>query len=122
MPADYAAAPGGRRHANGKHVSGPRLVRGPSAALTAVSGAIVLCGALAGLAWAGHTARPATPLGRTHVAPAPKGQWAAAPDATARPVAHPTALDIPTIGVQTRLIRLALPSPVPLQVPARAPL
>jgi sortase (surface protein transpeptidase) len=120
MPADYVAEPGRRRHANGKHASRARLVRRPSAALTAVSGAIVLCGAMAGLAWAGHTARPATPLGRTHVALAPKGQWAAAPTARGRPVAHPTALDIPAIGVRTRLIRLGLTASGALQVPASA--
>ena len=72
MPADYAAEPGRRRSAAGRHASRARVLRRPWAALTAVFGAIVLCGAVAGLAWAGHTARPATPLGQGPFVPVPK--------------------------------------------------
>ena len=120
MPTDYAAERGCRRHADGKHASRARLVRRPWATLTAVCGAIVLCGAMAGLAWAGHTARPATPLGRAPVLPAPKGQWAGALTAGSRRVARPTGLYIPEIGIRTRLIRLGLMASGALQVPASA--
>lgn len=120
MPADYAAEPGRRSSATGRHASRARLVRRPRAALTAVFGAIVLCGAVAGLAWAGHAARPATPLGRVPLVPVPKGRWAAAPATNARRVARPTALDIPAIGVRTRLVRLGLTASGALQVPATA--
>ncbi len=120
MPADNAAEPGRRRSAAGRHASRARLVRRPWAALTAVFGAIVLCGAVAGLAWAGHTARPATPLGQGPFVPVPKGRWAAAPATTARRVPRPTALYIPAIGVRTRLVRLGLTASGALQVPATA--
>ena len=120
MPADNAAEPGRRRSAAGRHASRARLVRRPWAALTTVSGAIVLCGAVAGLAWAAHTARPATPPGHGPLVPVPKGQWAAAPATVARRVARPTALDIPAIGVRTRLVRLGLTASGALQVPATA--
>jgi hypothetical protein len=117
MPTDYAAEPGRRRHADRKHASRARLVRRPWAAVTAVGGAIVLCGAVAGLAWAGHTARPGTPLGRVPVLPAPKGQWAGALTGGGR-VARPTRLYVPAIGIRTRLIRLGLLASGALQVPA----
>jgi Sortase domain len=120
MPTDYAAEPGRRRHADGRHASRARLVRRPWATLTAVCGAVVLCVAVAGLAWAGHTARPRTPLGHTPVLPAPKGHWAGALTTGGRRVARPIALYIPAIGVRTRLIRLGLMPSGALQVPASA--
>src|SRR5260370_39266999 len=120
MPTYYAAGRGCRRHADGKHPSGARLVRRPWATLTAVCGAIVLCGAMAGLAWAGHTARPATPLGRAPVLPAPKGQWAGALTAGSRRVARPTGLYIPENGIRTTLIRLGLMASAARPVPAHA--
>ena len=118
MPAESSTAQGRRRRANGRHASGARLIRRPWAALTAILGVVVVSGAAAGLGWAGHTARPATPLGATPLVPIPKGHWAAAPAATPRPVAAPESLDIPAIGVRTRLIRLGLTASGALQVPA----
>jgi Sortase domain len=120
MPADFATETGRRRPANGRHASRARLVRRPWAAVSAVGGSIVLCGAVAGLAWAGHTGRPAAPVGKTPLIPVPKGHWAAAPAAIARPVARPAALNIPAIGVRTKLVRLGLTSSGALQVPASA--
>ena len=79
----------------------------------------MLCGAAAGLAWASHTGRPATPpTGTPPLVPVPKGKWAAVPAATATRVPRPTALDIPAIGVETRLIRLGLTAAGTLQVPS----
>jgi sortase (surface protein transpeptidase) len=118
MPAELSTNPQRRRRANGRHASGARLIRRPWAALTAVLGVVAVCGAAAGLAWASHTAKPATPLGATPLVPIPKGHWAAAPEATPSPVAKPESLDIPAIGVRTRLIRLGLTASGALQVPA----
>jgi sortase (surface protein transpeptidase) len=51
-------------------------------------------------------------------APAPQGQWAAAPsEAAAQRVPAPVFLTIPAIGVRTRLIRLGLTRSGALQVP-----
>jgi LPXTG-site transpeptidase (sortase) family protein len=50
--------------------------------------------------------------------PVPKGKWAAAPAPTSTSVPRPTALDIPAIGVETRLIRLGLTAAGTLQVPS----
>jgi len=93
-------------------------VRRPWAAASAVVGILALSGAVAGLAWASHTARPATPLGVPPLVPVPAGHWAAAPPAKATTVARPTGLVIPVIGVRTRLIRLGLTASGALQVPA----
>ncbi len=80
---------------------------------------LVLCGAAAGLAWASHTGRPAAPpRGTPPLVPVPKGKWAAAPQPVAASVPRPTALDIPAIGVKTRLIRLGLTAAGSLQVPS----
>jgi LPXTG-site transpeptidase (sortase) family protein len=79
----------------------------------------MLCGAAAGLAWASHTGRPATPpTGTPQLVPVPKGKWAAVPPPVATSVPKPTALDIPAIGVKTRLIRLGLTVSGTLQVPS----
>jgi len=118
MPAELSTTPQRWRRANGRHASAARLIRRPWAALTAVLGVAVVCAAAAGLAWASHTAKPATPLGATPLVPIPKGHWAAAPAATPSPVATPRSLDIPAIGVRTRLIRLGLTASGSLQVPA----
>ncbi len=118
MPAEHPTAPRRRSRADGRHVSGARLIRRPWAAVTVVLGAVLVCGAAAGLAWASHTARPAAPLGRAPIGTVPKGNWAAAPAATPRPVAAPTSLAIPAIGVRTRLVRLGLTASGGLQVPA----
>lgn len=84
----------------------------------AVVGVAVLCVGAAGIAWASYTARPATPLGKSPVLPAPSGPWAAVPPAWARQVARPTGLEIPAIGVRTGLIGLGLTASGALQVPA----
>ncbi|MGO8956048.1 MAG: class F sortase [Streptosporangiaceae bacterium] len=118
MPAEQPTALRRRRGTDGKHASGARLVRRPWAALTAILGAVVVGAAVAGLAWASQTPSPATPLGPTPIVPIPKGHWAAAPAAAPGPVAAPRSLDIPRIGVRTRLIRLGLTASGALQVPA----
>jgi LPXTG-site transpeptidase (sortase) family protein len=100
-------------------VSPIRLIRRPWAAAAALLGVVMLCGAAAGLAWASHTGRPATPpTGTPPLVPVPKGKWAAAPSPTTTSVPLPTALDIPAIGVKTRLIRLGLTAAGTLQVPS----
>lgn len=117
MPADLLQR-GRRRERSGRHVSQARLVRRPWAATFATAGIVVLCAAAAGIAWAGHAARPATPVGKPPLVPIPKGHWAAAPPAKVIPVTLPTALSIPAIGVQTRLVQLGLTPSGALQVPS----
>ena len=107
-----------RRQPDGRHVSAVRLIRRPWAVAAALAGLLVLCGAIGGLAWAGHTGRAATPLGKTPFVPIPPGHWAAAPPAKAKKVPAPTGLTIPAIGVDTTLIRLGLTANGDLQVPA----
>jgi sortase (surface protein transpeptidase) len=73
---------------------------------------------VAGLVWANQTDRPATPVGHFAITPIPKGHYAAVPQATeGTEVARPVSLDIPAIGVQTRLIHLGLTSAGTMQVP-----
>jgi len=102
----------------GRHASPARRVRRPWAVAATLVGVIVVCAAAAGLAWAGHTGRPATPLGKPPLVPVPRGKWAAVEQAQSAAVPAPTALDIPAIGVQTRLIRLGLTAAGTLQVPS----
>jgi hypothetical protein len=116
--------PAGR---SGRHVSGDRRIRRPWAAGAALGGVAALCIGVAGLAWAGHTGKPATPAtaatpaGRTALVAVPRGHWAAVPEpAAARPVARPTSLQIPAIGVRTALVRLGLTAAGALQVPPTA--
>ncbi len=115
----------------GRHVSGGRVIRRPWAAASALVGAAALAIGVAGLAWAGHTGHPATPTSyastsnaRTSSAqlvPIPRGHWAAAPQPRAGPpVARPTSLAIPAIGVRTQLVHLGLTSSGALQVPPTA--
>jgi hypothetical protein len=99
-------------------VSAVRLIRRPWAAVAAIAGVIVACGAVAGLAWASHTGRPAAAVGHTPLVPIPAGHWAAAPPAAAVAVPRPTGLVIPAIGVKTHLIRLGVTAAGALQVPA----
>jgi LPXTG-site transpeptidase (sortase) family protein len=100
-----------------RHVSRIRVIRRPWAAVAALAGVIILCAGAAGLVWASHTARPATPLGPTPLVAIPAGHIAAAPPAEAITVPRPTALEIPAIGVRTRLIRLGVTATGTLQVP-----
>jgi hypothetical protein len=107
---------GGERGA--RHVSSVRVIRRPWAVVAALAGVIVLCAGAAGLVWASHTARPATPLGPAPLVAIPAGHIAAVPPAEATTVPRPTALVIPAIGVRTRLIRLGVTATGALQVPA----
>jgi hypothetical protein len=111
-PGEHRPLPDGRRHA-----SAVRRIRRPWAVAAGLMGVVVLCAALAGIAWASHTGRPPTPLGKAPLVPIPKGQWAAVPPAKVTAVAAPTGLQIPAIGVRTHLIRLGLTSSGALQVP-----
>lgn len=111
MPRSHAAPPG-------RHASRKRLVRRPWAAAAALAGVLVLGGAVAGLGWASQTGKPPTPLGKTPVIPVPVGRWTTNPPANARSVPRPTGLDIPAIGVRTKLIRLGLTAAGTLQVPS----
>jgi hypothetical protein len=106
------------RQQGARHVSPVRLIRRPWAVALAVAGVVIACGAAAGLAWAGHSARPATPQGQPPLVPIPAGHWAAAQPARVQAVPPPTGLAIPAIGVRTRLIHLGLTSSGALQVPA----
>jgi sortase (surface protein transpeptidase) len=106
---------------HGRHASSRKVVRRPWAAAIAVAGALALGASVAGLAWASHTGKPPTPLGKPQLVPIPRGHWAAAP----RPkdtgiVAAPVSLAIPSIGVQTKLVRLGLTAAGALQVPPTA--
>ena len=101
-------------------MSPARLIRRPWAAAAALVGVFMLCGAAAGLAWASHTGRPATSPGTPPIVPVPKGEWAAVPPALMPSAPRPTALDIPAIGVKTRLVRLGLTAAGTLQVPGSA--
>ena len=98
-------------------MSRARLIRRPWATAAALLGVLMLCGAAAGLAWASHTGRPATSPGTAPLVPVPKAKWAAVPSALMPSAPRPTALDIPAIGVRTRLVRLGLTSAGTLQVP-----
>src|SRR5215469_15430740 len=103
---------------DGRHASPTRLIRRPRAVAAALIGVTMVCCAVAGLAWAGHTGRPATPAGKPPLAPVPRGKWAAAAQALSAAVPQPTGLDIPAIGVQTSLVRLGLTRAGTLQVPS----
>jgi hypothetical protein len=109
------------RAQSGRHASGIRRVRRPWAAGAAVGGVVALCIGAAGLAWASHTgkhATPPTPLTSSGLVAIPRGQWAAVPQSSAAPPApKPTSLDIPVIGVRTKLIHLGLTASGALQVP-----
>ena len=82
-----------------------------------MAGLLVICLGGAGLYWANHTGRSATPVGRPPLTPIPAGHWAAAPPAQAEVVPKPTGLLIPAIGVRTKLIRLGITASGALQVP-----
>ena len=102
-------------------MSPARLIRRPWATAAALFGVLMLSGAAAGLAWASHSGLAATPpTGTPPLVPVPKGQWAAVPPPVATSAPRPTALDIPAIGVKTRLIRLGLTAAGTLQVPGSA--
>ncbi len=118
MLADRNTPRSRRRQPDGRHASAARLVRRPWAVTAALTGLLLLCGAIAGLTWAEHTGRAATPLSKPPLVPIPKGHWAAVPQATLTSVPKPTGLEIPAIGVRTRLIRLGLTAAHDLQVPA----
>jgi hypothetical protein len=95
-----------------------RVIRRPWAVAAALIGVMMVCGAVAGLAWAGHTGRPATPFGKLPLVPVPRGKWAAAAQRLSVDVPSPAALDIPAIGVKTSLVRLGLTRAGTLQVPS----
>jgi hypothetical protein len=103
--------------ADARHVSPVRVIRRPWSAFAAAAGLLVIGLGSAGLYWAIHTGRPATPLGRPPLIASPHGRWAAAPRARARVVPLPTGLVIPAIGVRTKLIRLGRTASGALQVP-----
>jgi hypothetical protein len=102
-----------------RHVSRVRVIRRPWAAAGAAVGVLVICLGAAGLSWASHTGRSATPVGRPPVTAIPRGRSAAPPPAQAEVVPRPTGLVIPAIGVRTKLIRLGITSSGALQVPKR---
>jgi len=102
----------------GRHASPTRLIRRPWAAAAALIGIMMVCGAVAGLAWAGQTGRAATPTGKPPLVPVPRGKWAATAQALSAAVPRPTALEIPAIGVKTSLVQLGLTSAGTLQVPS----
>jgi hypothetical protein len=113
------ARTGGAGTGGARHVSPARVIRRPWAAAGAAAGVLVICLGAAGLAWASHTGRSATPLGRPPKTSIPRGLSAAVPPAQAEVVPRPTGLVIPVIGVRTKLIRLGLTASGALQVPLR---
>jgi Sortase domain len=114
-PADLGGPVPARR---ARHISGRKVVRRPWAAAIAAIGIVAACGGAAGLAWASHTGKPATPVGKPPLVPVPRGHWAAVPQASAGPpVAPPVSLVIPAIGVRTTLVKLGLTASGALQVP-----
>jgi sortase (surface protein transpeptidase) len=102
----------------GRHISPMRVVRRPAAAIALVVGVIAAGVGVTGLALASQTGHAATPVGKPALVPVPLGRQEAAPPPTVQPVARPTSLVIPSIGVRTSLVRLGLTSSGALQVPA----
>jgi LPXTG-site transpeptidase (sortase) family protein len=90
----------------------------PAATIALVAGLAAVAAGGAGLAITRMAGRPAWPVAA--VLAAPTGPIAAAPRPDAAPVAAPVALTIPSIGVQTPLIRLGLTASGALQVPPTA--
>lgn len=101
-----------------QHVSPLRVIRRRWAAAVVGIGVVVIGLGVAGLVWAGHTGRPAAPVGHPPIVPIPAGHYAAAPQAKAQFVPRPTGLVIPAIGVRTTLVRLGLTAKGALQVPS----
>jgi hypothetical protein len=98
------------------------MIARPAAVLIALAGIIVACAGAAGLARAVESHHPVVPVaGKPAILPIPAGHWAAVPSAKAgRPVALPVSLQIPAIGVRTRLVRLGLTTSGALAVPPTA--
>jgi hypothetical protein len=90
----------------------------PAAAVALVAGLAAVAAGGAGLAITRMVDRPAWPVAA--VLAVPTGPIAAAPLPDAPPVAPPVSLTIPSIGVQTPLIRLGLTTSGALQVPPTA--
>lgn len=103
---------------SGRHISPLRVVRRPAAAAALILGILVAGAGVTGLALASQTGKPATPVGQPTLIPVPRGSQAPGPQATPTPVAPPTGLVIPSIGVRTGLIRLGLTSAGAVQVPS----
>jgi hypothetical protein len=110
------------RSARGRHASARRLITRPAAALMALAGIVAACAGAAGLAWAVQSDHHIVPAaGKEAIVPIPPGHWAAVPQAKAgRPVALPVSLEIPAIGVTTKLIHLGLTASGALAVPPTA--
>jgi Sortase domain len=113
-----APAPRGGRHAGRRKAN-----RRPWATAVAIAGVLAVGGGTAGFFWAHQSGRPAAaPTGKpAGIVPIPKGHWAAIPQPSAPgPVAAPSSLEIPAIGVKTTLIRLGLTKSGTMQVPPTA--
>jgi LPXTG-site transpeptidase (sortase) family protein len=83
--------------------------------LVLAAGLIAAAAGVAGLALTRHPV--AQQWGATPTLPAPTGPIAAAPQRGPAPVSAPVGLTIPSIGVQTSLVRLGLTAAGALQVP-----
>jgi hypothetical protein len=94
------------------------LASRPAAAFVVAAGLAAVAAGGAGLVLTRMADRPAWPVAA--VLAVPTGPIAAAPRPDAPPVAVPVALTIPSIGVQTPLIRLGLTASGALQVPPTA--
>jgi len=103
---------------SGRHISPLRVVRRPAAAAALIFGILVAAAGVTGLALASQTGRPAVPVGKPSLIPVPLGSQAPVPQATPQPVAAPTGLIIPSIGVRSGLTRLGLTRSGGLQIPA----
>ncbi len=97
------------------------MARRPVAAIVLLAGVLLSGVAACGYVLASGTGHPATPVGKPTLIPVPKGKRAPVPGpSTAAPVARPTTLIIPAIGIRSTLIRLGVTKSGTMQVPSTA--
>ena len=106
---------------SGWHGTPSRVSRRPGAAAVLLAGVLAAGVGAGGYALASGTGHRAVPVGKPELLPVPAGKRAPVPGSSAlTPVARPTTLIIPAIGVRTPLIRLGLTKTGALQVPPSA--
>jgi hypothetical protein len=106
---------------SGRHAAPSRVARRPIAATALLAGVLITGVAACGYVMASGTGHPATPVGKPTLIPVPKGKRAPVPDpSVAAPVAAPSTVIIPAIGVRSGLIRLGVTKAGTMQVPSTA--
>jgi Sortase domain len=99
------------------------VARRPVAAVALLTGILATGVAACGFALASGTGHRGVPVGKPTLLPVPKGKRAPVPGPSVlAPVAKPSTLIIPAIGVRSRLIRLGITKAGTLQVPSSATL